>query len=217
MNKTLTHMTPEKFAEIYTDEKLRNEVAFAHGFTRGAAQGRKTCSYPDEYIVTDEQIKEAQAERERAKKRTIETNKGNLLFTGMGMVYEPRFDGDICNHRIRAEFSNAHGRRFFLEIGTAYYTRNCESFRVDHAIDRTRQQELNDAIDKQGEFYNYRGLEVKRPMDRHAMLLRYDHDTVLKFVNDNFNCHFKAVVIDNYNVSTDDVISESPQDTGKAA
>lgn len=201
-------MTPDKFSEIYADEKLRNEVAFANIFcARGETQGWKTCSYPDEYIVTGEQVKEAQAERERAKKRTIEANKGNLLFTGMGMTYEPRFDGDICNHRVRAEFCNAEGNRFFLEIGT---TAKGEGFRVDHAIDRTLERELGGAFDRQGEYYNYRGLEIKPPMDHNAMPLRYDHDTVLKFVNDNFACHFKSVVIDNYNVSTYDVISESP-------
>ena len=78
--KTLIELTSEKLKEIYTNEKFRNEVAFAHTCLdiNHKFKHKKTCDYPDEYIVTEEQIKEAEEERQRAKAETIEKNKNKL-------------------------------------------------------------------------------------------------------------------------------------------
>ena len=132
--KQLINLTAEKFAEIYTDESFRNTVAFAHQSCK--ANGEfihfKTCSYTIEYIVTESQIKEAEKERQRAKGQTVKDNAGKLMFVGMGCTYAPRYEDDVCNHRIRTEFTNKKGHRYFVEFGTGTATQ----IRVDHSIDR---------------------------------------------------------------------------------
>lgn len=153
--KQLIELTPEKFAEIYTSEKFRNEVAFAHGCKyEGRPEYKKTCSYPVEYIVTEAQIAEATKERERAKIQTVKDNEGKLMFVGMGMEYAPRYKDDVCNHRIRTEFVNAEGHRFFIELGTG----QGEQMRIDHSIDR----DLEEAHDKQKEDFWKKMCELQK-------------------------------------------------------
>lgn len=207
--KTLTTLTADKFKEIYTSEKFRNEVAYAHQYAdkTGKVLGRKTCAYPNEYYVTEEQVAQAQEEVKAAKVRAIEANKGKLLFVGMGMTYEPKYEGDPGNHRIRTEFQNPNGRRFFIELGTGAINKDhsqSDRMRIDYAIDRTRQDELKDAHDKQSQFYNYKGLEMRKNFSR------YHVREILKLVNDNFDCNFSEMVVDNYNLSTEDFIAVSP-------
>lgn len=225
--KKLIHLTPEKFAEIYTSEKFRNEVAYAHGCKyEGIPEYRETCSYPDRYVVTDAQIEEAKKELERARLQTVKDNAGKLMFVGMGCTYEPRYQDDVCNHRIRTEFVNVHGHHFFIELGTG----RGDQMRIDHSIDSDLQNEykakaeeyyqkrdgfkyrsaewleLNKQVEKyMGQPYNnYKGLEHK--MD----LPQYTLRNVLKLVNKYFKCNFSEIVIDNYNVTCEDYTSVSP-------
>ena len=195
-------LTPEKFAEIYTDEKFRNRVAFAHAYhNSNGEKGRITCSYPVTYIVTEEQIAEAEAERIRAKKQAVKDNYVKLMLVGMGMAYEARYEDDVCNYRVRGEFQNPDGRVFLIEFGTG----QGENLRIDHAIDRTRQDELQDSFAHQSEFFNFKKLESKTPE------MKYTLSNLLQIVNKYFNCNFREIVIDNYNVSTEDYISVSPE------
>lgn len=50
--RTLTELSPEKFAEIYTSEEFRNQVAYAHECydKHHVFMYRKTCSWPAEWI-----------------------------------------------------------------------------------------------------------------------------------------------------------------------
>lgn len=203
MEKTLTKLTAKKFQDIYANEKFRNEVATAHGCydSNMVFKHKATCSYPDTYIVTDEQIMLAKRERRKAKAKTIKQNEGKLMFVGMGMTYEARYENDVCNHRIRTEFVNARGHRYFIELGTG----NGETMRIDHSIDRDKQDQLKDDIRKQSQFFNFNGLERK------DHLPKYTKANVLELVNQNFGCKFKEIIIDNHNVSTDDYTSVSPR------
>jgi len=202
--KTTIVLTPEKFQEIYKDEKFRNAVAYAHACAD--AQGRHkhflALMYPIDYIVTSEQITIAQKEVERAKKEALKNLGNKLVFVGMGMTYSPRYEGDVCNHRIRTEFQNPSGRRFFIELGTG--KSGTELMRCDHAIDRTRQDELNDHPEHQGEFYNYLGLERNQ-------WPKYSLSAILKLVNENFECKFTEIEIDNFTLSPDEFICKSPK------
>lgn len=227
--KQLLELISDKFKDIYTDEEFRNDVAFAHGVAdkNGNNKYRKTCSYPIEYIVTEEQIAEAEKERLRAKKQTVKDNKGKLMFVGMGMTYEPRYEDDVCNHRIRTSFVNAEGKMYFIELGTG----NGHQMRCDHSVDRDLEYEYEEMaaklrkeresvkkysdewdelclqIDKYTTqvYYNYKGLEHMRDMPKYTL------QNVLNLVNKYFNCNFKEIVIDNYNVCTDDYTSVSPK------
>lgn len=204
MAATTVILTDEKFKDIYTDEKFRNEVAYAHQCmnSQGKFKHHKTCSYPIDYIVTEEQIRLAEEERQKGKKLAIEKAKNKLVFIGMGSSYAPRFEGDVCNHRIRTEFTNMHGNRFFIEICRA--SRN-EDLHITHSIDRTKQDLLEDAHDKQGEFYNCKDLERNVPM------LKYTFHNVRDLINEKFDCRFKEIYVDEHNLTTDDIICESPK------
>ena len=197
MNEAPITLTDEKLQDIYTNKKFRNEVAYAHAcytaYPSNQFKYRQTCSYPVRWIVTDEQIALANKELERSKAETKERYQNSLLFVGMGMTYET--DTDIGNHRIRTEFVNKDGRKFFVEFGTAV---NKEYTRCDFAIDG--------GVD--GDKYNYAGLE-KAARTEHG-ICRYTPENILKLVNDTFDCNFTEIFIDNYDLSTDDITCVSP-------
>jgi hypothetical protein len=205
MNRHI-ELTSEKFAEIYTNESFRNNVAFAHRCCdgRGNFKYYGTCSWPQRYRVTPQQITEARKEYERAKAGVYEKYSSDLLFAGMGMPYVPRFEGDAGNHRIRTTFKNSDGHSYFIEC-----CRNMDgdNFYVDTTVDIDRQKELNNAHHRQSEYYDIAGIE-RKPLG-----LKYTGDNLLRLVNRYFNCRFKNVVIDNYNIHPDDreIICESPK------
>jgi len=195
MAKLKTESTTESTLEIPITElsnKLLYLVKNAHRVCdkTGAFLYRKALDYPQNYKVTTKQWESAKNEYNKRRDEFKEKHKGDLVFVGMGMDFssEKKFIG---NHRIRTEFLNKHGKRFFLEIGTG--TTN-KTFRVDFAIDRDLQVKYKDDYKKQGEFYNYKGLER---MDRDKQP-EYSYSNVLKFVNSHFDCEFKKLVVDSF-------------------
>lgn len=194
----LETMTNEKLQEIYTDKKLRNAVAFAHECWTACPNShfdyKKALCWPVSYIVTDEQIELAKKELERSKKETQEKYKNSLLFIGMGMTYET--DKYIGNHRIRTEFLNKHGHRFFVEFGTAL---NPENTRCDYSIDKDG---------KDGDIYNYANLE--RHNNKNG-ICDYTPKAVLAMVNRIFDCNFSEIFIDNYDLECEGLMCESPK------
>jgi hypothetical protein len=180
-------LTDDKFKEIYTDEKLRNAVAFAHGCCNsiGQLEYKEALMYPISYKVTDEQIKEAKLLIEKRTKEVLKNNKTNLLFRGMGMEFEPTIKDGVGNHRIRTSFLNDDGIKCFIELGTS-----CKGnfLRIDHALFNYLEQETREQQNK----YNYKKLESETPV------LEYTYKNVLELVNKYFNCSFKKIVLDNY-------------------
>ena len=197
MTQTPNTLTDEKLQEIYTDKKFRNQVAYAHACYSAAPNSqfkyRETCSYPVRWIVTDEQIELAKKEFERSQKETQEKYKNSLLFIGMGMTYDT--DTDIGNYRIRTEFINKHGKKFFVEFGTAV---NKEYTRCDHSIEGGINSDIN----------NYAGLEKAAKTE--YSICRYTPEAILNLVNATFDCNFTEIVIDNYDLTTDDITCVSP-------
>tara|TARA_R110001592_G_C13090638_1_gene743404 strand:+ start:173 stop:805 length:633 start_codon:yes stop_codon:yes gene_type:complete len=201
-------LTDEKFKEIYTDESFRNKVAHAHGcwtsHPNSEFKYKATCDYPQNHIVTEEQIQIAKDLIVKAKEKTLEENKGKLLFVGMGMSYtKDEYNDDILNHRIRSEFKAPNGKVFFVEFGTMA---DYKTIRCDFSIDRTRQHWLEEKkrTMSQDGVYNYAGLE------KNQCLGRYNKKNILNLVNHHFDCNFKELVVDNYNISCDGIICESP-------
>lgn len=189
--RTRSILTEEKLQDIYTDPKFRNQVANAHVClnSNGEFKHKKTCSFPHEYIVTEEQINLAKEEKDKAKTLAVKEYKssGSLVFVAMGMDFESRFDDDICNHRVRASFINDLGVLCFLEVGTS--ARN-EEMRVDHAIYNYHTEGDDNSIN------NFQGLE------RRQNYPKYTIKNLLEFVNTNFKCSFKTLVVDRYNLSS---------------
>ena len=147
---------------------------------------KKTCSFPDDWIVTEEQIALAKKELEKSQVETKKRYKNSLLFIGMGTTHQTTTD--IGNHRIRTEFLNKDGRQFFVEFGTG---RDYQTTRCDHSIDRDEEKN------------NYGNLERKE-------LCKYTLKAILNLVNSNFDCNFTEIFIDNYDLSCDGILCESP-------
>ena len=192
---TLLSLTPEKLSTIYIDKKFRNNVAYAHTCLDQYSKfkHKKTCSYPTEYIVTEEQINEAKAEVEREKEDLKKNLKNKLLFVGMGMTIKPRDKDSITNHRIRTHFINAEGVKCFIEVGRGA---NVLDMRIDHAIyNYGRDDEKN----------NFKGLERLKHNPKFSL------PELLNLVNTFFNCKFKTIEIDNFTLSADEYICKSPK------
>lgn len=193
------------FDRIYTDKKLRNEIAFAHQYTdrHGKVLGLCTTSG---YKVDEEQRDAANVERIRDKSELVKmyTEENVLVFIGMGMDREPIFPDDVANFRVRSQFQAMDGNIYFLEV-SAY--RETGGFIVNHAIDITLQNKLQDSGRYQHLFYNYKDLEsdVKKTGE-----LPYTRETLRQFVNLHFNCAFTRIEIDSYTLSTEDMICISP-------
>ena len=193
---------------IYTDERLRNAVAFAHGCCDRYHKHLhyKALYYPLEYIVTEEQIQQAKEELTRAKERVYAQHSNHLLFVGMGSEYAPRFEDDVCNHRIRTEFTNRHGHRYFIEFCTLA---KGNGFSITFAIDRDKEIELNSDWNKQGEYYHFKGLTTSKI----GYTLDYTKRNILNIVNEYFDCAFSEVIIDQHTIHPDDreIICHSPK------
>lgn len=230
----MTHTAPrtvtaEDMQEIYSNEKKRNAIAYAHQCADkyGNFLHFSTCEYPTRRIVTAEQIREAQAEIKRSKAEKIKTLGNKLVFVGMGCDYEPRFIDDVCNHRIRTNFKNKDGKTFFIEVGTG----RGENLRVDHAIDKDLQNEYDAKSSEYAEkrnacergsaqWHKYHELfkeYLKQPynnyngVERMGDGIKYTFANVLKLVNENFNCNFQEMEVDAYTLTTDDFTCQSPK------
>lgn len=189
-----TILTSEKLRDIYTNPEFRNQVAYAHGVFRQSTDKeplrRVTCSYPVSYIVTQDQISEAQNELHRAKVEMLETVRGKLVLIGMGMVRKDHPEL-INNYRVRGYFLNRNGQKCFVEFmqGKDRHT-DTEATRLypDHAM--------------------IEGLPILQERKTFGSFTKAD---ALRFVNLFFGCDFKEVIIDNYTLSPDEVVSDARQ------
>lgn len=191
-------LTDEKFQEIYTDEKLRNAVAYAHGVRSGNEAWLKAMIYPIDYKVTQQQKELALAEILRAKQEKLETLGNKLVFVGMGMTYS---GDDVGNYRIRTEFKNAGGLQFFIELSSAGSDSNPKWAMVHHAIYRELTFLLGEP--KEVSHDNYKNLEYNSSVV-------YTKESILEFINKNFGCSFKEMEVDNYTFNCEEFVCQSP-------
>lgn len=199
--ENLQVLTEEKFLEIYNNEKLRNAVATAHKCydSKGNFLYRKALMFPISYRVTNEQVEAANSELNKAKEKAKVENIGKLVLIGMGMEYPERYPDDVCNHRVRGEFLNKYCKKYFIEFGTG---RKEGEMRVDHSIDRDLEEQTKDSSKQP--YNNCKNLE------RRKLYPKYTKTDILELINREFECNFKEIVIDNYTLSPDEIISVSP-------
>ena len=202
MNEQIIKLNKTTFKKIYTNEELRNAVAYAYivADEHGKDLYKKALLYPISYKVTEEQIKESNKLIKKRKKEVLKENNTNLLFVGMGMEFKPILKNGVGNHRIRTEFLNKKGVKCFIEVGTG--TNQEDNLRVDFAI---FNYGTKDSKGFDNYKYNYKDLERKTPA------LKYTYENVLNLVNKYFNCNFKKMVVDNYNISCESVLCKSPK------
>jgi hypothetical protein len=200
----MTYLTTEKFQDIYTDEKFRNQVAYANPSHDAHGQFKywETATYPIRYIVSEEQITEALWEIERVKTILRKQHTNSLLLIGMGTTYPERFADDVCNDRVRAYFKNPSGNLYFIEFMSAIQG---TTFIITHANDETKAAALNQDHYRQSEYFNFKNLEHLG-----SSFGIFSKRNLLKVVNKYFKCHFTRVVIDSYNFRPDEITSISP-------
>lgn len=230
-NRPLIQLTDEKFQEIYTNEELLINISRAHkcydasyNFKHFKAFG----IYPNEYIVTQQQIDLAKIEVKRLKSERIANLKaGELVFIGMGMNYESRFEGDICNYRIRATFKNEKGHTYFVEL-----SRNgnfnlkdvdfwCtfsvdEDWKIEQETESSRLRERRDSFERFSKDWEeaqneYKANDHQRyynafDIQDKGFEMQFNKQNVLNLINEVFGCSYTSLSIDNFILSPGDVI-----------
>lgn len=200
---TQINLSDEKFKEIYTDDRFLHDCAFPVDCcnARGFHTHYRTCTYPIEYIITEEQIAIAKVEFARRRQAFLDGyKKGTLVLVCMGMDYPSKYPDGIGNHRVRGEFKNSGGRHFFVEfIRSANFGKKDnteEVFYCDYSIDRDAEKAGRSC---QNAFNLERGGRSINP---------YTKQRVLDLVNSTFGCNYRELVLDGWLISTDDIISE---------
>jgi len=221
----------ELFMQLANNEELTRAVNFAHGCCNSNSQHLHYCTMYDgkRYKTTLEQKEQAQKLYEANVKKAVENVGNKLVFVGMGMGYESRYNDDVCNHRIRTEIINPKGRKFFIEVGTW----GTELMRIDFVIDRDlenhyseKQTEIRNKINDKGGF-NKVGfsdplyLDYKKYQEQpyyrykkdvwHTMKPKYTNQNVIDLVNNLFECKFTELEIDYNHLTTDIYSSISPK------
>jgi len=226
MKKEAIILSNERFSTIYTNESFRNAVAFAHKCCdkHSCFLHYKALDYPNEYIVTTEQIEAAKAEYARAKaEKVANLQKGALIFVCMGGDREIKSDDEINNYRVRTEFKNSEGRHFFVEF--SYFDKQ-DSFICDYSIDRDLENEYSEKLEEflnkrnalrlysaewkevnkvcekyWGQpYYNYGGIQHKSYTER------FTKGNILKIINETFGCDYTSVELDEHTLRTEDFI-----------
>jgi len=231
-------LTDEKFQEIYTNKKFRNDVANANGWYSSFDTGNKfkgfvTVSYPISYIVTEEQIKEARFLKEEQKEITLNSfREGQLVLVGMGMEFDENYDEDkdYWEHFLESK-----------EKGHEEMSEEDEDAIVKDILEKEKSRSRIQASDIKN--FRVRGYFLDRKGDKfflefstcyNGLLhvdfsikhtrkgkhynykkldgcvdLDYNKENILKIVNYNFDVLFDEVVIDNYDLGCDEYVSIS--------
>jgi hypothetical protein len=178
-------MTEEKFNEIYTNEEFRNDVAYAHCCSyQGQDEFYGTCSYPLKWVVTPERKEIALKEIERKKGIVLKDNINKLFFEGAGCVAIDKVE----NCRIRTRLKNNNGELIYLEIiGSTPHEYTPDHLKAYSAIGHIDFCHLS--ADREE--------KCIKPGNIH---FEYTKENILKWVNDNLNCSFTEIVIDNNNI-----------------
>jgi len=204
MANQIVVLSAEKFEEIYTDRKFLVQVTTAGKCLDqfGMFKHLKTCSYPIEYIVTENQKEVANLEMDRQiKEKLIQIKTNNTLtFVGLGMAYESCYIGDVCNHRIRAYFKNGRGRMFMVEFGHTGGRTYC-SYSIDTDLEMKRKSEVFSS--QKQDYYNFADLEMKRDLGV------YNLKNILEIVNSNFGTNFSAIEVNSDILRGEQFLSES--------
>jgi len=223
---------PEGLAlELGTNKKLTRAAAYAHGCCDAQGRHLHYCvMYAGQRYKIDAQTKEAANELHLQNVAQAAQNVGNkLVFVGMGCDYEPRYDGDPGNHRIRTFVTNPEGRKFFIEVGRSS---RGEGMRIDFIIDIDEENKF-EALREQ----NYEKIQSAGGWNKlgyeHPLILenkrlqsqpyywfkkdvwfgreyKYDKQTIIKLVNSLFECKFTDMEVDSVLLDQDIYTSVSP-------
>lgn len=198
-------MTDEMFQQFINDDKWISDIAHPVRCCDrlGNLMNYRTCTYPLEYIITEEQIAIA---KERYAKRHDEVlasiRKGELVFCAMGSNYAPRFDRDVCNHRMRCYLKSTDGRMWFVELcrTAEHWEKQGYGFYYDYAyevIDGEEHYEISPVFTAvQGSSFDGR---INKP---------YAWENVLAEINHRFGCSYTSARLERYFVTYEEWVCE---------
>ena len=222
--------TADLLAQVGENIALTKEMAHAHSCCNEGGKHLHYCTMykGKRYITSEEQREQAGRAYAINKAAAVAAIGEKLVFVGMGMNYESRYEDDVCNHRIRTEIVNPEGRRFFIEVCTG----RGENMHITHVVDRDQEDEYNlkaqeyrNKIEQAGGFWkigkghplyeNYQ-IYMSQPYywykkdDWFSLNAKFTCANVLKLVNNLFDCNFTEMAVDYYHLNTDDYVSTSP-------
>ena len=180
----------------------------------GNPLGLKTVTYPVAYEVTGTQkMKAAERAGERRAEILAGIRPGELAFVSMGGDCPKSSPDAVGNHRIRCDFRNSEGRKFFIEFVKGAQE-GC--FWVDGAMDYALDEEYTRACDEVREWNaaHPRVADHRKYPDQmqynpfgtaHARIEgEFTFSAVLEFVNTRFGCSYTSARKIDYFVTTDD-------------
>jgi len=183
-----------KEKDMKNNKKLRNSVMTAHGCYNNLNNFKYyLASYWHKnyrgFIVTKKQIKQAKEIYKKQQKETLKKYKNVLLFEGAGMEDASSVENtDINNPRIRTCLINNKGFKIYLELSYSHYEKKPGSILVDHCINETEREQTQDCNKT-----NYKKLEGRKT-------IKYNKKSILEFVNNNLDCSFESIHIENYDI-----------------
>lgn len=225
-------MSDATFRELTKQDYWIQNIAYATAcYDKGHVfKHHRTVTYPDEYIVTEEQIAEAKHMAARRHDELLAGIKpGELVFCAMGMDYQSKHEGGVNNHRIRCNFRAKDGHRYFIEFcqtenywsgapGTTPKNEKGDWFFIDFSIDLDRRDE-NRRL--QQEIYERRkAMKTNRermslpdvPQDEYnakgvekmSYCIPFTWANVLDFVNKTYGCTYTSARMLRYLVECDE-------------
>ena len=201
-------ITDELFEQFIKEDKWIHEIRNACKccYSDGSFRYYRTVTYPTEYIVSEHQIEiAAKLYDKRHDEVLANIKKGELVFRAMGGSYSPRFEDDVCNHRMRCYFKSSCGRTWFAELCRTSEEREEKGigFYYDFAfgvIDGKSCYDISPSfpIIEQGghRFYNR---DIYRP---------FTWKNVLEEINSRFGCNYTSARLENYFVGYKEWVCE---------
>lgn len=193
----LDNATFEKL--IKEDEWIHCIASYVACFDQhGKFKYYRTCSYPDEYIITPEQIERAKIEYQRRHREELESlQPGMLAFVTMGMDFDDKIDDSPNNHRIRCNFYNSKGHKYFIEL-TA--TMDKKNYYVDFSIDVDLEEKREGTLIQ--DYYNACGLT-------RATRIPATWPAILQLINNAYKCNYTTGKLFKYFISPDEYTNTS--------
>jgi hypothetical protein len=195
-------LTEEKFKEIYTDKSFRNSVAFPV-LRKSLFTGEVniTLTFPTKYIVTDQQTIKALEERDSDRKRILSEIKNKLVFIKKGGMFSCS-SYDVNCYRISTIIKNNNNQLFYVELSSLPKKRDHHfTFRCVSAIELKDKARKFNPKNSGNLNQNYKALEDLQKLGK------YTKRNVLSFINENFNCSFTKMEIDEFTLSESDLLT----------
>lgn len=216
MATTQKILTEEKFRELIADDKWIHNIANPVGCcdTNIRFKHYRTCSYPVEYIISEEQIAMAKVLQEKRKKECLESIRpGELVFVSMGMDC-PAQEGEIGNHRIRSIFRDKGGRSYLIEFCRSASAKD-NAYTVSECIDRGLEEKWNKDYRETVEWNReYLHMNHHRPLPsddsrypngtRPSDTIRGTWDAVVNYINTHFRCRYASARKEDWFLRTED-------------